>query len=476
MTVSVPELQQQILELSFESFETFCEDISGMFGIDMSCSELYSSTGTISDLKKDFRKLIAVNTVNSEGLIDGEFKLIFDQKGLFTLSGTIVMLPEKRILENCKTGKLEDAKEMQDAVGETGNLLVGSWDRIFRENFDGHGHFVQNGSYIGDPWKNTQSEIGLPADQEILFSVFEMTIDEFAPFKCGVIFPLKTINQSVDSPSQPDESSDSSQKEDTQTSQAKEQKQPETEQTTQETDVQQQQEAKSEKQPENTNQETPAQGEEKISPDPPEQAETDLQPEQQDQQPHDADSQDQKGPVSESISKMTSSKPDLPGSPDSVAVNADLTAQQIMQKSVTWCSAEDTVQAVSNKMQSNNASYILVGSEQDLQGIISNSDLASAISPYLKPVFAKWRRPLDDASLNIKVKWIMSRPVKTLPPAAAVSTIMEKMIRHNCRCFPVADQNGKILGIVTTFDIFKSLSNDPEVQSFGNPAQSPPIT
>ena len=186
-TKIIPETRA--IELSTEAFEAFCEDISGMFNVDMKSIPQIASVETIDSLKKRFKKLTAVNIVKTEGLLQGSFYLIFDQGGLFTLSGVIVMLPENRIMEEIKRGTIQDVKSMNDAVRETGNLCVGSWDRIFREQFEGHGHFVQDGTFIGTPWDKPEDSIGLNKDESLSFVPFEMTVGNYPTFNCGVIFP-----------------------------------------------------------------------------------------------------------------------------------------------------------------------------------------------------------------------------------------------------------------------------------------------
>ena len=62
-------------------------------------------------------------------------------------------------------------------------------------------------------------------------------------------------------------------------------------------------------------------------------------------------------------------------------------------------------QQLQSKMQKDDATYILIGKDGILEGIVSMSDVRDAISPYLKSTFSKWRRPLDDATLQIRSKW-----------------------------------------------------------------------
>ncbi len=139
-------------------------------------------------------------------------------------------------------------------------------------------------------------------------------------------------------------------------------------------------------------------------------------------------------------------------------------------------SAEDSVQDAIRKMQQTESCYILVGNNTSLEGIVSSYDIASAVSVYLKPVFAKWRRPADDATLQIKLKWIMTREVRTVKPEFSVASVMELMCQTGLRCLPVAGENGKIEGLITVFDIFKALlTTDAKLSSAGKPLQSAAI-
>jgi CBS domain-containing protein len=132
-------------------------------------------------------------------------------------------------------------------------------------------------------------------------------------------------------------------------------------------------------------------------------------------------------------------------------------AKDIMQKDVLWDSPDDSVQAALTKMQQYSASYMMIGRDKIPTAIVSKSDLTSLISPYLRPTFAKWRRPLDDATLKIKIKCAMTSPVHTISPQASLADIMENMSDFGTRCLPVTDQKGKVQGLVTVSDIFKAL-------------------
>ncbi len=132
-------------------------------------------------------------------------------------------------------------------------------------------------------------------------------------------------------------------------------------------------------------------------------------------------------------------------------------AKDIMQKDVIWANPDDSVQQALAKIQQHNTGYIMIGKEQVPEGIVSKSDLTGALSPYLRSVFVKWRRPMDDATLRIRVKWIMSKPTCTISPDTSLAAIMENMCQVDKKCLPVVDDQGKVRGLVTVFDIFSVL-------------------
>jgi len=139
------------------------------------------------------------------------------------------------------------------------------------------------------------------------------------------------------------------------------------------------------------------------------------------------------------------------------AVLSTTYAKDIMQNDVIQLSPDNSVLEALTKMQQHNAEYILIAANGALEGIVSKSDIKSAISPYLRPALAKWRQPADDATLQIKLKWIMTRPPRTINPQTPLTAIMENMCRFAVRCLPVVNQQGKLNGLVTSIDVCKAL-------------------
>jgi len=196
------------------------------------------------------------------------------------------------------------------------------------------------------------------------------------------------------------------------------------------------------------------------------------------------------GKISETIQQMTQSPAVLPGEsgkptmgtpqnrkPAHISVSSAVCAKDIMQKEVVWANSEESVQQSLTKMQQQDSGYIMIGQDGTLEGIVSKSDITGATSIYLRPIFAKWHGPLDDATLQIKLKWIMSRPVRTVRPETPLATIIENMCQFGGRGLPVVDEQGKVQGLVTVFDIFRALLNaGADVSTTGKTSEAPVLT
>jgi len=189
MEPSQTEVESLIIALAENSFKTFCDDISGMFGIDMECSQQEVTSETVNGLQTRFNDLVVAYSVKAEGAFDGTFQFVFDQNGLFILAGVVAMHPEQLILENAKFASLEKAEKVSDILKEIGAALAGAWDRVLRKGLDGHRVLVQTNTFIGNPWDKSEEKIGLSTDEELLFVPYEMTVGSFPAFKCGTIFP-----------------------------------------------------------------------------------------------------------------------------------------------------------------------------------------------------------------------------------------------------------------------------------------------
>jgi len=422
------ELQSQTTDLTVEAFNTFVENVATMFDTEVSAVQTDISEGTVSDLRKPYKKLSAICSVRAEGVVNGEFHVVFDKDGVFTLPGTFVMQPEQIILQNRKNGTEADANEIGDALGEVGNLLVGSWDRIFREEMEGHGHFAQSGTYIGNPWAKPEESIRLGNEDKLVIITFEMTVDPLPPFNCAIFYPLTVFE--AEAPAEEPAAEEPAAEE------------PVTEEPAAEEPVA----------------EEPA--EEPAAEEPTAPAPAAVQEET---------------PVSDAIRQMAESAASLPGG--GVGIYSTLTtlqAKDVMRASVVWSDPDESVEQIIEKMQQSNTGYVMVGKEDKLEGIVSKSDVRGALSPYLQSMFVKWRGSMDIATLQIKAQWVMSRPVRTVRPDATVLSVIQAITEHGGRCMPVADETG-LKGIITVFDIFGALLKLAEATTAGRSTEAPPL-
>jgi len=478
MVISQTELKAEVIESSTRAFETFFKDISDMFSVNLECTQQEVLEGTIDDIKKHFGGPVAVNTVKAQGVLDGVFQLIFDREALSTLAGVLIMLPEEQIQENRKNNSVEYTQELSDTLAEAGNLFVGAWDRVFRENIEGHGDFTRTNNFIGEPWDEPEAKIGLSENTELVVVPYEMTLGSSPACNCGVIFPKALLGETSGADTQPA----SDEQETTTEEQALAEESPaekDEEETAAEDDPSAEQQPPVEENPApeepSAEEQTPAEEET-----PAEKGEDETGAAEESKEPAG-------GEISKTIQRMTQSQSESPTEDASSAIEEDqmfgtvgissaVCAKDIMQKDVAWGSADDNVQQALTKMQQADSGYMMIGGDGKPEGIVSKSDITGAISPYLRPIFEKWRRPLDDATLQIKVKWIMSRPVHTIKPETSLVNIMQAMQQLGLRALPVMDQQGNIQGIVTVFDIIKTmLAQNSQTVAAGKTSQAPPL-
>jgi acetoin utilization protein AcuB len=505
MALSQTEIESRVIELTEKSLKTFCDDISGMFGVDMACNPQEVTPETVNGLRTRFKELAGVYSFKAEGTLDGTFKLVFDKKGLFILIGVVAMHPEQMILEDAEFGSLEKAEKLSNILTEVGTALTGSWNRAFRKGLDGHGRFVQTDTFIGNPWdcgaifpkaifagiSELDTEQAHSAEQKAREEVEQkpqVETEEVAQENTEEQ-PLGDTEEKAQEETTKEEVVEKTQEETESTAPkvsevaeetgeiAQDKKtdaetvnfdeldttREDTEQTTEHEEVPA---TADQAQPED--EETVAANESDTKQEPETAAEQKPNVIEEDTTPTAEIDTGQERPISETIKKMAKSPAVLPGESAPSEMGEKLAlgfkdallticAKDIMQKDVIWGNPDDSVQQALAKIQQHNTSYIMIGQEQVPEGIVSKSDLTGALSPYLRNIFAKWRRPMDDATLQIKIKWIMSKPTCTISPETSLAKIIGYMYQTNKRCLPVVDDQGKVQGLVTVFDIFRVL-------------------
>ena len=475
MSTAQGSIESTVVELSEEALNAFADDISTMFDVEIKCEQTDVGLRTLADIQKCYRKVSTFHSVHCEGVLSGTFVVGFDCGGLFTLGGVIVMLPTDRVKESAKQPTLSEAEAMRDAVSEVGNLLVGAWDRVFRQELEGHKHFRKGNTFVGNPWDKTESVFGLSLAEEFHYIEYKMTVDDFTPFTCGVIFPLATLlekeseSQPAASAPEPDEASAPEA-----TAEPKPEPDPEPSPPAAEEPVQRREpitepaaaELPDEQAtPETDPKPTDASEVPDVAPAPQIQPQANIQPEEVDEKtvaPRDVP----RPPSASTPARVIASN-------EGLADILSLPVREVMDTRVVWGRPSESVQDLLSKMQQHDVGYAMIGEEGVLDGIVSKSNILGAISPYLRPVFAKWHTPADDATLNIKIQWVMTRPVRTVGPHATLGIAIESMQHFGGRCLPVMGDRGEVQGILTVFDIFRIFSRNDQFGTSGRTPQAP---
>lgn len=427
MTTTQAQLDTTLEELTQQAFSAFCEDIAGMFDCSMQTLEPKTLRGPLSQLQKDFKRVTSINTIEANGVLDGQFAIWFDQAAIFILAGVVVMLPEKRILENVKSGGMKEAQSLNDAIKELGNLMAGSWDRIFRGGLSDHKHLKQGSVFIGQPWKNSKETLGMDLNTECLVITAKIKVSSFEPVLCAAVYPISLLEPKPE--------------------------------------PQPQSEAVVENKTPSAS-EAPAAIEVKAAVI--DTVETIEQPAKL-------------SPISKAIEQLIRPTPQIASPSDYAAprqfnsFDLNCPIRTLITTEAAWIDPDDSVQKAILLMQQHNTGYLLAGKNGQLDGILSRSDVAGAISPYTKSVFANYRRPLDDATFQIRVKWFISRPVRAVAPETPVWAAIDIMCKYAVRSLVVLDPQQNVAGLITAFDILKKLiSTDGSVLT-GAISQSPPF-
>jgi hypothetical protein len=182
----------RIIELSDVAYRGFCRGISSMFDVAMRCRRQQAGIEAARGLRGRFPELTSVHVLAADGVLKGTLYLLFDQTGLFVLPGTVIMLPKGRILEQVKRGSLETTASQEDAAREIGNLLVGSWDRTFRDECQGHKHFLKKASLIGRLWEKPD-QMELSVEDQVLLILYQMTLEPYPDFTGAAVLPVSML-------------------------------------------------------------------------------------------------------------------------------------------------------------------------------------------------------------------------------------------------------------------------------------------
>ncbi len=119
--------------------------------------------------------------------------------------------------------------------------------------------------------------------------------------------------------------------------------------------------------------------------------------------------------------------------------------RSIMSKNVLTIAEDATVHEAAKSMSNKLFSCIVVTKNKRPLGIITERDL-------IKRIIVK-----SHNAKKVLVKDLMSKPVVTVPPESDLVPTGELMKKKKVRRFPVTDDNGKLVGLVTETDILEGI-------------------
>lgn len=129
-----------------------------------------------------------------------------------------------------------------------------------------------------------------------------------------------------------------------------------------------------------------------------------------------------------------------------------------MTKTVKTIHSTEPLFIVCQIMKDNNIGSVVVidksnnNSNNNPVGIITERDIVNNLSS-------------PDANLQIQVKEIMSTPIVTIKETHSLIDTLQTMYKNNFRTLPITNKEGKLVGIVTDKDIFKTIIKNKDLIS-----------
>ncbi len=114
----------------------------------------------------------------------------------------------------------------------------------------------------------------------------------------------------------------------------------------------------------------------------------------------------------------------------------------IMTRNLLTVDINSTLEDVKNLLDKKRIHHIPVVDGKRLVGIVTTGDLM-----WLNKPFSEYP--------NIHVKDVMTRKIATLEPSDKIGSAAEVFLEHLFHCIPIVEDNGELVGIVTSHDVLK---------------------
>ncbi len=138
---------------------------------------------------------------------------------------------------------------------------------------------------------------------------------------------------------------------------------------------------------------------------------------------------------------------------------------EVMTRSVRTATPETRLEEVAAMMCLNRISGLpVVDDEQRLIGFIAERDILHYLFPSLEDLMGnsgirdfEQMEQQYGATLGLTVADVMHRGAVSVRPEVPLLRATSEMVRHRFRRIPVADEEGRLIGIISIGDIHKAL-------------------
>jgi CBS domain-containing protein len=138
----------------------------------------------------------------------------------------------------------------------------------------------------------------------------------------------------------------------------------------------------------------------------------------------------------------------------------------IMTKKVIVQTDNQNIQAISNTMYENNIGNVLIVRNDAAQDSVKQDKAVDIIT---ERDIVRIVGSFDPTLYHFPVRELMSKSIISITPTCSLKDAMETMQTKNIRRLPILEADGKLVGIITSRDIFKLIiKNQDTVSTFIN--------
>ncbi|MBI5914721.1 MAG: CBS domain-containing protein [Bacteroidetes bacterium] len=143
-------------------------------------------------------------------------------------------------------------------------------------------------------------------------------------------------------------------------------------------------------------------------------------------------------------------------------IDTTTTIAQIMIREVFFAKPDDTMQRVDDIFRTNNIHHIpVIDADSRVVGIVSKSDYLKILHGFTLFKTEKSEEYNKAILRSLLVGEVMTKQVATLQPEDTVEIAAGYFRENLFHAIPVVDQQKKLVGIVTTFDMLNFAFREP---------------